>query len=98
LIPYFLERLNAIPDADGSLLDNTVLLYGSSMGDSNQHNHRRVPFFIVGKAGGAIAGGRHYKAANQTPLADVMLGILHALGMDDVKEFGDSEAVFDLKN
>ena len=98
LIPYFLERLNAIPDADGSLLDNTVLLYGSSMGDSNQHNHRRVPFFIVGKAGGAIAGGRHYKAANQTPLANVMLGVLHALGTDDVKEFGDSEAVFDLKN
>jgi len=98
LIPYFLERLNAIPDGDGSLLDNTVLLYGSSMGDSNQHNHRRVPFFIVGKAGGAIAGGRHYKAANQTPLANVMLGVLHALGTDDVKEFGDSEAVFDLKN
>ncbi len=98
LIPYFLERLNAIHDGDGSLLDNTVLLYGSSMGDSNQHNHRRVPFFIVGKAGGAIAGGRHYKAANQTPLANVMLGVLHALGMDDVKEFGDSEAVFDLKN
>jgi hypothetical protein len=98
LIPYFLERLNAIPEGDGSLLDNTVLLYGSSMGDSNQHNHRRVPFFIVGKAGGAIGGGRHYKAANQTPLANVMLGILHALGMDDVKEFGDSEAVFDLKN
>jgi hypothetical protein len=98
LIPYFLERLNAIPDGDGSLLDNTVLLYGSSMGDSNQHNHRRVPFFIVGRAGGAIAGGRHYKAANQTPLANVMLGVLHALGTDDVKEFGDSEAVFDLKN
>jgi Protein of unknown function (DUF1552) len=98
LIPYFLEQLNAIPDGDGSLLDNTVLLYGSSMGDPNQHNHRRVPFLIVGKAGGAIAGGRHYKAANQTPLANVMLGILHALGMDDVKEFGDSEAVFDLKN
>jgi len=98
LIPYFLGRLKAIPDGDGSLLDNTVLLYGSSMGDSNQHNHRRVPFFIVGKAGAAIAGGRHYKAANQTPLANVMLAILHALGMDDVKEFGDSEAVFDLKN
>jgi Protein of unknown function (DUF1552) len=98
LIPYFLERLKAIPDGDGSLLENTVLLYGSSMGDSNQHNHRRVPFFIVGKAGGTIAGGRHFKAPNQTPLANVMLGVLHALGVDDVKEFGDSEAVFDLKN
>jgi hypothetical protein len=66
------------------------------MGDSNQHNHRRVPFFIVGKARGAIAGGRHLKAPNQTPLANVMLAVLHALGMNDVREFGDSEAVFDL--
>ena len=96
LIPYFLERLQNTSDGDGSLLDHTVLLYGSAMGDSNQHNHRRVPFFIVGKAGGAIAGGRHLKAPNQTPLANVMLGILHALGMNDVRKFGDSEAVFDL--
>jgi hypothetical protein len=57
-----------------------------------------VPFFIVGKAGGAIAGGRHFKAANRTPLANVMLGVAQALGMDDVREFGDSEAVFDLRN
>ena len=98
LVPYFLQRLQALPDGDGTLLDHTVLLYGSSMGDSNQHNHRRVPFFIVGKAGGAIAGNRHFKAANQTPLANVMLGVAHALGMDDVKAFGDSEAVFDLRN
>jgi hypothetical protein len=96
LIPYFLETLQNTADGDGSLLDNTVLLYGSAMGDSNQHNHRRVPFFIVGKAGGAIAGGRHLKAPNQTPLANVMLAVLHALGMNDVNAFGDSEAVFDL--
>ena len=57
-----------------------------------------MPFFIVGKAGGAIAGGRHFKAANRTPLANVMLGVAQALGMDDVREFGDSEAVFDLRN
>src|SRR5262249_41220670 len=98
LVPYFLEKLRNTPDGEFTLLDNTVLLYGSSMGDSNQHNHRRVPFFIVGKAGGAIAGGRHYNAPNQTPLADVMLGILHALGMNDVKSFGDSEAAFGLSS
>lgn len=97
-IPYFLERLKNTPDGDATLLDNTVLLYGSAMGDSNQHNHRRVPFFIVGRAGGAIPGGWHLKAPNQTPLADVMLSVLHALGMDDVTAFGDSESAFSLRN
>ena len=90
------ERL---PTATGTLLDNTVLLYGSAMGDSNQHNHKRVPFFIAGTAGGALQG----RAAISKPRTarrwpNVMLSVLHALGMDDVKEFGDSEAVFDLKN
>ena len=98
MVPYFLDSLTRISDGDGTLLDHTVLVYGSSMGDSNQHNHRRVPFFIVGKAGGAINAGRHLKAPNQTPLADVMLGLLHAIGMDDVAAFGDSEAAFDLRN
>jgi hypothetical protein len=66
------------------------------MGDSNQHNRRRVPFFIAGHAGGALKGGLHLEAANGTPLANVMLGVLHALGLDDVRSFGDSEGAFDL--
>jgi hypothetical protein len=96
LIPYFLSRLESIRDGDGSLLDTTVVLYGSAMGDSNQHNHRRVPFFIAGRAGGALKGGRHLKAPNGTPLANVMLGLLHSLGQGDLDSFGDSNRVFDL--
>ena len=97
MIPYFLDRLKNTPDGTGTLLDNTLLVYGSAMGDPNLHNHRRVPFFIAGR--GAVAlleGGVHLKAPNGTPLANVMLGVLHALGLEDVESFGDSEGAFDL--
>jgi hypothetical protein len=96
LIPYFLERLKHTPDGDGNLLDNTLLMYGSPMGDSNQHNHKRVPFFIAGRAGGALKGGLHLKATNGTPLANVMLSVLHALGLEDMPRFGDSDGAFEL--
>jgi len=96
MVPYFLERLNATADGDGTLLDNTVVLYGSPMGDSNLHNHKRVPFFIAGRAGGAIPGGLHLKAPAGTPLANVMLSVLHAMGLEDLSKFGDSTAPFDL--
>ncbi|HYM23508.1 MAG TPA: DUF1552 domain-containing protein [Vicinamibacterales bacterium] len=97
LIPYFLESLRRLPaDDGGTLLDNTLLLYGSAMGDSNEHNHKRVPFFVVGRAGALLPGGLHLKAPNQTPLANVMLSILHTLGCNDVDRFGDSEGAFNL--
>ena len=57
MIPYFLEKLKSTPDGDGNLLDNTLVLYGSPMGDSNLHNHKRVPLFLAGHAGGALKGG-----------------------------------------
>lgn len=66
------------------------------MGDSNLHNHKRVPFFLCGHGGGAVRGGVHLRAVNGTPLANVMLAALHALGLDDVGQFGDSDAVFPL--
>jgi len=96
MIPYALERLRNTPDGDGNLLDHTLLLYGSAMGDSNLHNHKRVPFFIAGGAGGALEGGRHLKAPNGTPLANVMLAVLQKLGLDDLTRFGDSEGTFAL--
>jgi hypothetical protein len=96
LVPYFLEKLNNTPDGDGSLLDRTLLIYGSPMGDSNLHNHKRVPFFIAGRGGGALTGGLHFKAPNGTPLANVMLGVLRALGLEDLERFGDSEGAFEL--
>ena len=96
LVPYLLEKLKETPDGDGTLLDSTMVLYGSPMGDSNLHNHKRVPFFIAGRGGGALPGGLHLKAPNGTPLANVMLGVLRALGLEDLEHFGDSEGVFAL--
>ncbi|MFN7930819.1 MAG: hypothetical protein U0Y68_23420 [Blastocatellia bacterium] len=91
-----MEKLKETPDGDGNLLDNTLLLYGSPMGDPNLHNHKRVPFFLAGHAGGALKGGLHLRAARGTSLANVMLSVLHALGLNDLTRFGDSEAAFDL--
>ncbi|HEY7289305.1 MAG TPA: DUF1552 domain-containing protein [Vicinamibacterales bacterium] len=96
MIPYFLEKLKNTPDGDGSLLDTTLVLYGSPMGDSNLHNHKRVPIFLAGHAGGALKGGLHLRAGDGTPLANVMLSVLHKLGVDDVESFGDSSGEFDL--
>ncbi len=94
MLPYFLKQLKETPDGDGTMLDNSVVIYGSPMGNPNQHNHRRVPFLIAGHAGGAIKGGVHLKAKNQTPLSNVMLSLLHSIGHDDLKSFGDSEGTF----
>jgi hypothetical protein len=95
-IPPFLERLQALPDGDGTLLDHTVLLYGSPMGDPNLHNHKRVPFFVIGRDGTRLPGGRHLRAPDRTPLANVMLGLLRVLGCENIERFGDSTGVFDL--
>jgi hypothetical protein len=96
MVPYFLEKLKSIPDGDGNLLDNTLILYGSPMGNSNIHNHKRCPLFLAGKAGGQLKGNLHLKARDGTPMANVMLTLLHGLGRDDLKSFGDSTGTFDL--
>ena len=72
LLPYFLEKLKNTPDGDGNLLDNTLIIYGSPMGNSNVHNHN-CPLFLAGHGGGALKGGLHLKAADGTPMANVML-------------------------
>jgi Protein of unknown function (DUF1552) len=96
LVPYFLEKLKNTPDGDGAnVLDNSVIVYGSPMGDSNVHNHKRVPMFIAGHAGGALKGNMHVKAADGTPLANAMLTVAHKLGLD-LPSFGDSTGELDL--
>ena len=96
LVPYFLEKLKNTPDGDGgTLLDNSVVLYGSPMGDSNVHNHKRVPIFIAGHAGGALKGNVHVKAADGTPMANAMLTVANGLGLG-MSSFGDSTGELDL--
>ena len=59
LVPYLLDKLKKIPDGDGNVLDNSLIIYGSAMGNSNLHNHKRCPLFFAGHAGGALKGNRH---------------------------------------
>ncbi len=96
MLPYFLEKLKNTPDGDSNLLENTLILYGSPMGNSNIHNHKRCPLFLAGKAGGKLKGNLHLKAPDGTPMANVMLTLLHGLGLDDLKSFGDSTGTLDL--
>ena len=95
LIPYFLEKLRQTPEGDGNLLDHTLVMYGSPMGDSNLHNHKRCPLFLAGHAGGQLKGNLHLKAADGTPMANAMLSVGHLLGLD-LPAFGDSTAAMDL--
>jgi Protein of unknown function (DUF1552) len=96
MIPYFLNKLKNTPDGDTNLLENTLVLYGSPMGNSNVHNHKRCPLFLAGHAGGQLKGGVHLRAADGTPMANVMLSVAHMLGMNDFKNYGDSTAAMDL--
>jgi hypothetical protein len=96
LMPYFLEKLKATPDGDRNLLENTLVLYGSPMGNSNVHNHKRCPLFLAGHAGGTLKGNLHLKAPEGTPMANVMLTLMHNLGLDDIQQFGDSTGTFDV--
>ncbi len=96
LLPYLLKRLEEIREGDASLLEKTLVLYGSPMGDSNVHNHKRCPLFLVGGANGRHVGNQHLRAAQGTPMANAMLSALHMLGMDDMEAFGDSDGALAL--
>jgi len=98
MVPYLLEKLKSTPDGEGNLLDNSLVIYGSPMADSNIHNHKRVPLFVAGHAGGGLKGGLHIRAADGTPMANPMLTMLHMIGRDDMDRFGDSTGELDLNS
>jgi len=95
MIGYLAEKLKNTNDGDGSLLDHSVIVYGSPMGDSNLHNHKRVPMFVLGHAGGPLKGHRHVMAEDGTPTANMYLALLHKLGIN-VDSFGNSTAELEL--
>ncbi|HTE44528.1 MAG TPA: DUF1552 domain-containing protein, partial [Gemmatimonadaceae bacterium] len=70
LLPYFLDKLKSMQEGDKNLLDKTLIMYGSPMGDSNLHNHRRVPLMLLGGANGKLQGNAHIKAPDGTPMAN----------------------------
>ena len=92
LVPYFLQKLKNTPDGDGNLLDHSLILYGSPLGDSNAHNHKRVPVFLAGHASGKVKGNLHVRCQDMTPMANVLLTVMHKTGMN-VESIGDSTGV-----
>jgi hypothetical protein len=89
LIPYFLEKLKNTPDGDGNLLDHSLIMYGSPMGDSNVHNHKRVPVVLAGHACGKVQGNLHIREKDGTPMANILVSMLQKLGVQ-TPQFGDS--------
>src|SRR5579863_10107636 len=89
LLAYYLEKLRATPDGDGTLLDHSLILYGSSMSNGNQHDHDPLPVILAGGASGQLSGGRHLKYATHTPASNLLLSMLDKLGVHQEKH-GDS--------
>jgi hypothetical protein len=93
---YFAKRLKETPDGDSNLLEKSLVMLGSPMGDSNLHNHRRCPLIVVGHANGKLAGNMHIKAPEDTPMANAFVSIAQAAGLSDVTQFGDSSGALPL--
>ncbi len=89
LFAYFLKKLKETPEAGGSLLDNTLCLYGSGMGNPNKHDHTNLPTIVAGGAVAGMKGGRHIRYKKVTPLANVHLALLERVGVD-LDRFADS--------
>ena len=89
----FVEKLSGMPDGDGSMLDHTVMLYGSNMSNSNEHNNDPLPSVLVGRGYGRIKGGQHLAYPQDTPLANLMLTILDRVGIP-IDSIGDSTGQF----
>jgi hypothetical protein len=85
----FVETLRGTPDGDGSLLDHTILMYGSGMSDGNLHSHLNLPLLLIGGGSGRLKGGRHLRYTSDTPLTNLHLTLLDKLGVR-MESFGDS--------
>jgi hypothetical protein len=89
LFSYFLDKLQSTPDGDGTLLDHSMVLYGSGISDGNQHNHTDLPIILAGGASGKLKGGRHIRNATKTPMSNLLLSMLDLLDVPTEK-LGDS--------
>ena len=90
LFADFLEKLKSTPEGNGSLLDHSIYLYGSGMGNSNVHDHVNLPILVAGGGAGQLKGGRHIKYAEPTPLANLHLTLLEKVGVR-LDAFADSQ-------
>src|SRR5262245_28223512 len=89
LFARFLEKMRSTKDGDGSLLDHSVVLYGSNMSNSNAHNHFPLPNLVIGGAAGQLTGNRHLRYPDHTPMTNLLLSVLEKAGVD-IETLGDS--------
>jgi hypothetical protein len=89
LFAYFLEKLNSIPDGEGTLLDNSLIMYGSGMSDGNSHNHDPLPIVLAGGAAGRLEGNRHIVTPERTNMSNLLVAILDKMDIPQ-DSFGDS--------
>ncbi len=89
LFSYFLKRLDSIPDGDGTLLDHSMVVYGSGLADGNKHTHHDLPVLVAGRAAGGLHPGRHLRYDTETPMANLYLTLLDRLGVHP-EAIGDS--------
>ena len=89
LLTYFLEKMGSIQDGDGTLLDNSLIMYGGGMGDGNLHGHTDLPCLLVGKLGGRFKTGHHVAYTDEEPMANLLLTILDKVGVN-IESLGDS--------
>jgi len=94
-IGYFLKRMKNTMEGDASLLDKTAIVWGSPMGDSNLHNHRRCPLILMGHANGALEGNLHVRSPDGTPMANAFVSLMQGIG-HDMGSFGDSTGALSL--
>ena len=94
LFAEFLGKLKSTPEGNGSLLDHSLYLYGSGMGNPNVHDHRNLPILVAGGAAGGMKGGRHIKFEKPTPLANLHLTLLDKVGVR-LDSFADSQGKVD---
>lgn len=94
LFAEFLEKLKATPEGSGSLLDHSLYLYGSGMGNPNVHDHTNLPILVAGGAAGSMRGNRHLRFDKPTPLANLHLALLQKVGVER-ESFADSQAPMD---
>ncbi len=94
LFADFLKKLQSTPEGNGSLLDHSLYLYGSGMGNPNVHDHTNLPILVAGGAAGNMQGGRHIKFDRPTPLANLHLTLLNKVGVQ-LESFADSQGQVD---
>jgi hypothetical protein len=94
-LAYFLDKLQATPDGDGTLLDHLTLLYGCGISNSNLHTHDNLPVLVIGGGAGSLAGGRHLRVTKDTPLTNLQLTLLDKVGVP-LDKLGDSTGKVEL--